>query len=172
MQLPHNLILWPFKKLDNWLRARYQSKQIQEQTDILRKQLLLETIPDLVVSVNLTRNNLPPRRSDLAYVDVSVKNYGGKTEITEGRFWISVSNNPTYDQEKNLSNVEMPKSKEENFFFILKSVPEQEVVSGKSILKCEYQICFKGANGHPEEKKRRYEYNRQKQKFIPNAQEQ
>jgi hypothetical protein len=160
------------KRINDWLRTHYHDKQVQEQTDILREQLLRETVPDLVVDVKLTKGNPPPRRSDLAYVDVSITNYGGKTEIIKGHFRISFSNNPTYDQEKNLSDVEMPKSKVENFFFIIKFVPEQEVMTGHSLLKFEYEICFKGANGQPKEKKRGCHYDRQKKQFIPDAQEQ
>jgi hypothetical protein len=162
----HHIVLWPFKKIDSWLKSHYEKKQTQELISIEQKRLLLEIIPDLNVYPRLIPRPDPPRRNDVPIVDVIVCNYGGKTKIVEGRFWITRSDDPAYKQEKHLVDLEMPKGKEENFFFYVKLVPYAQIMSGHAILKFSYDIHFYGPTQQPEHTHKTRQYYPQQDSFI------
>ena len=164
--MSHHVILWPFKKVIDWLKSYFQSKQLKELIALQQKQLLLDSVPEVDVSIRLIRNPDPPRRSDIPIVDVIVKNYGGKTKLTKGSFRMSLSDNPGYEEKKNLADLDMPKGKEEKFFFLLIRQFFDQVMSGNSILKFEYELHFYGPNEQPQECKKTYEYNPQEESFI------
>jgi hypothetical protein len=159
--------LWPLKKISDWLRRHYEKKQLQDQFELLQKQHLLDITPALDVSFRLIRNPDPPRRSDIPIVDVVVKNYGGRTNIMQGRFWISLSDRPGYKEEKKLANIEMPKGKEEKFFFRLIRQFFDKVMTGHSVLEFHYDLQFSDLNGQPTECQKTYTYNPENDTFVP-----
>ncbi len=164
--MPHRIILWPFKKISDWLRSYYQNKQLKEQIGLLQKQLLLETTPILDVQFRLSRNPDPPRRADIPAVDVVVKSYGGTTYIREGKVWITLSDRPTDKNEHHIADTQMPKGKEEKFFFLIIWQFFNNVMDGASILKGHYEFHFDGPDGNPQESKRSYTYDPKKNVFV------
>jgi hypothetical protein len=162
----HKIILWPFKKINDWLRSYYQSKQLKEQIALLQKQLLLETTPILDVQFRMNRNPNPPRRPDIPAVDVVVKSYGGTTYIKEGRVWITLSDRPTLKQEYHIADTQMPKGKEEKFFFMVIHQFFDNVVGGSSVLKGHYELQLDGPDGNPQERKHSYTYDPKKNVFV------
>jgi hypothetical protein len=164
--VPHHWITWPFSKINDWLRVYYQNKQLKEQIGLLQKQLLLETTPEIDVSVRLIPNPDPPRRTDIPIVDVVVCNYGGTAHITEGAFWISFSDRPTNEEKHHIVDTQMPKGKKEEFFFYVFFQFFSKVVEGKSVLKFHYDLHFEGPNGEPQERKHAYTYDPKKKGFI------
>jgi hypothetical protein len=164
--MPHHWITWPFKKIDDWLRTYYQNKQLKELIAIQEKDLFLRGIPEIDVSVRLIPSPDPPRRTDIPIVDVVVHNYGGTAHITEGTFWISFSDRQAKEEEKYIVDVQMPKGKEEKFFFYVILQFFSKVVERKSALKFHYDIHFEGADGEPQESKRSYTYDPDRHAFI------
>jgi hypothetical protein len=162
----HHILTWPFQKINDWLRSYYENKQVKEQTAVLQKQYLLDTTPEIDVSVRMVYSPDPPRRSDIPLVDVVVCNYGGTAHITEGNFWISLSDRQAKEQEKYIVDTQMPKGKEEKFYFIVILQFFNKVVAGDSILKFHYDLRFEGTDGKQQESKRSYTYNPQKKGFI------
>lgn len=162
----HRVITWPFQKLYNWLRDYFVNKEMKEQTAVLHKQYLLNTTPEIDVSVRMVYSPDPPRRSDIPLVDVVVCNYGGTAHITEGSFWISLSDRQAKEEEKYITDTQMPKGKEEKFHFLVILQFFNKVIAGESILKFHYDLRFEGADGKPQERKRSYTYDPQKKGFI------
>jgi hypothetical protein len=162
----HKVILWPFKKIDAWLRSYYQSKQLKEQIALQQRHLLLETTPILDVQFRMNRSPDPPRRSDIPAVDVVVQNYGGTTYIREGRIWITLSHRPTDKQIQHIADTQMPKGKKQEFFFIVIHQFFDKVVDGTSILKGHYELHLDCPNGNPQEQKGSYTYEPRKNVFV------
>jgi hypothetical protein len=164
--MTHHWITWPFKQISDWLRVYYQNKQLKEQIALLQKQLLLETTPEIDVSVRLISSPDPPRRTDIPIVDVVVRNYGGTAHITEGVFWISLSDRPANEEKRHIIDTQMPKGKEEKFYFYVILQFFNKVLAGNSVLKFHYDLHFEGADGKPQECKRSYTYYPNKNGFI------
>jgi hypothetical protein len=161
----HHITIWPFKKMYEWLRAYYQNKQLKDQTAILQKHLLLDTTPEIDVSFRLIPNPYPPRHN-IPIVDIAVKNYGGSANIIQGTFWITLSHDPTYKEEKQIVNTKMPKGKEEKFHLVIHSRDFHQVIEGHSVLKFHYTLSFQGPDKQPEEQENSYTYDAQKKVFI------
>jgi hypothetical protein len=163
----HHIVTWPFKKINDWLRAHYQNKQLKEQSAILQQQLLLDTTPEIDVSVRVVPSPDPPRRTDIPIVDVVVRNYGGTAHITKGAFWITLSHRPSNKEgEKYIVDTLMPKGKEERFYFNVILQFFSQVESGKSVLKFHYDLQFEGADRKPQHRKRSCTYDLQTKGFI------
>lgn len=161
----HKIVLWPFKMIDGWLKRHYEKNQLSELIAIQKEQLLRDTIPDLqVIPVLIARPIAPLPNVPLVFI--TLENYGGKTTIIQGHFWITHSNDPAYQQEKQLSQIEMPKGKKEEFFFTIKIVPYGQIAQGHSILKFGYDLHFYGSNQQAEERKRAYRYDAFKDEFV------
>lgn len=158
--------LWPFKKISDWLRRHFEKKQLQELIAAQERQYLLEIIPVVDVSVRLIRNPDPPRRIDIPIIDVTIMNYGGKTNIVQGHFWITLSDNPAYKEEKYLADRDMPKGKKEEFHFLLIRQFFDKVIGGQALLKFHYDLRFKNPNGQTEERKHTSTYNPKLESFI------
>jgi hypothetical protein len=161
-----HLPLWPFKQIDAWLRRHYEKKQLQEQIALQQKQYLADITPELDVSVRLIISPEAPKRSDIPLVHVLVKNYGGKTNITQGTFRISLPQYPTDEKKEYLSDVNMPKGKEEEFFFVVKRSTVMDVMIGHAVLKFDYDLHFNGLDGQPQERKETYTYNPKLKSFL------
>jgi len=160
-----HLAWWPFKKIDSWLRSYYEKKQTQELIAIEQQRLLSETVPDLDVSVRVVPEPEPPNPNTPS-VYVVLCNYGGKTKLLEGTFWIGRSDDPYYSQKKYLVEVEMPKGKEEKFFLPIMLLPYWQIMAGHSVLKFSYDLIFEGATKQKEVKSKTYHYNPPKDSFI------
>jgi hypothetical protein len=160
-------IPWPFSKILDWLKTYFQSKQLNELIALQKQQQLRDTIPDLNVTATLIHQPLRPQwNSSVPIVQVILENYGGKTNITQGRVWLSLSDNPTYKNEKNLTNLEMPKGKKQELILNLKVTPHQQVIGGAAVLKLHYDLHFHGPNQQPETSNKTYRYSPQQDAFI------
>jgi hypothetical protein len=150
--------LWPFQKIYGWLKKHFQSEQVKEQIAIQRQSLLLEMTPDLDVTFSLIRQPSPPD-PPAPLLQGQIKNWGGKTKITQGSLRVRFPSDPSYDQEKNLSEVEMPKGKKQDFSFTIRRAMFDHIMTGHATLNFEYELHFQGLDGKPEKCAGRYNYD-------------
>ncbi len=159
-------IKWPFGKIYDLLKDHFRNKQIQEQTAIQQRALLLELTPQLDVSIHFVVNPLSPRRNDIPQIDVVIKNYGGATKILEGYVRFSNSQRPAHPQEKKLLKIQMPKGKEESFSFTVIVSDFHQAMVRQSIFKCEYELSFQTIDEEPQRKHGSYTFDPTLQDFV------